>query len=449
MQDSAQLEQQETVLEETTQVSAEETPVEEIPVEEVPVEEISAEEVPAEEIPAEEVSVEETPVAETTVEEAPAEEPPVEKAPVATLPPMPEQPKKEKKIRRSRPWPVKILCGLLAFVLCVAMFAVTLAGVVVIDLRVMSSEDGIRQIITQLILPTGMSTGNRYPGLTAAPSEPTDEDALTGPLTDWAYDQLVEQFGDATPITKEQLAHFMNESSAKEFLVEKTAGAVDDFINETNKTVITREEVMQLILDNTQMIEAAYGVVFTDEELQGIEDTLAETELFDILEEKGFVGVLEESLTDAIASGKPGFDAAVAGDAESFLAIQAAARKQAQEILSWVSMAVSDTAIIGTLGAFLALFLLLLLCNFSLPKTLSDTGIVLLVNGLLLCIPIAMDNLGLLRTILPPEIFSVVHGILLSVTPVHIAVLAAGGGFLLLAILAKIIKTIRLKLAAA
>jgi len=436
MQDSAQLEQQEAVLEE---IPVEETPVGEIPVEEVPVEEVPAEEAPAAEEPVEEVPMEEAPAAETSVE----------KAPVATLPPIPEQPKKEKKARCQRPWPVKILCGLLAFVLCVAMFAVTLTGVVVMDLRVISSEDGIRQIITQLILPTGMSTGNRYPGLTAAPSEPIDEDALTGPLTDWAYDQLVEQFGDATPITKEQLAHFMNESSAKEFLVEKTAGAVDDFINETSETVITREEVMQLILDNTQMIEDTYGVVFTDEELQGIEDTLAETELFDILEEKGFVGVLEESLTDTIASSAPGFDAAVAGDAESFLAIQADARKQAQEILSWVRMAISDTAIISIVGAFLALFLLLLLCNFSLPKTLSDTGIVLLVNGLLLCIPIAMDNLGLLRTFLPSEIFSAVHGILLAVTPVHIAALAVGGGFMVLAIIAKIIKTIRLKIAAA
>lgn len=429
MQNSAELEQKEAVLEETaTEAPLEETPVEEISVEEAPAEEIIAEEPVAEEVPVTEAPVEETPV---------AEEAPVEEAPAIVAPPVVEQPKKAKKVRRSRPWPLKILCGLIAFVLCVTMFAVSLAGIVVVDLRVMATEGGIGKIITPLIF-SGLSDAPKYPGLTAAPSQPAGEDVV-GPLVDMAFDLLEKQFGEETPLTKDQLAQFINESSAKDFLVEKVSGVVEDVLNDTNHTTISRDEVMDIIRDNTQLIKDNFDVEITEEQLQEIEEALEEVEIFDDFEEKGFVGTLKESLAEE------GLDSDLGG----ILGGGASGGSLFDDILSFIPKVTSNAAIAGIFGTFLVLFLLLWLTNFTIPKTLSDTGIVLLVNGLVLCAPIALDNLGLLQSMLPPTLFSIVRGVLAAVAPVHIAVLAAGAGLIVLAIIAKTIKSIRLRKAAA
>ncbi len=428
MQNSTELEQKDAVLEEA---------VEEAPVEETPVEEIPVEEAPVEEVSATEESVEEAPVAEEApvVEEAPAEE-----APAIIAPPVVEQPKKEKKakkVRRSRPWPLKILCGLIAFVLCVTMFAVSLAGIVVVDLRVMATEGGIGKIITPLIF-SGLSDAPKYPGLTAAPSQPSGEDVV-GPLVDMAFDLLEKQFGEETPLTKDQLAQFINESSAKDFLVEKVSGVVEDLLNDTNTTTISRDEVMDIIRDNTQLIKDSFDVEITEEQLQEIEGALEKVEIFDDFAEKGFMGTIKESLAEE------GIDSDLGG----ILGDAASGGSLFDDIFSFIPKVTSNAAIASIFGTFLVLFLLLWLTNFTIPKTLSDTGIVLLINGLILCAPIMLDNAGLAAAFMEPTVLGVVRGILAAVAPVHIAVLAAGAGLIVLAIIAKTVESIRLRKAAA
>ena len=405
-------------------------------------EEISAEETRAKDIPVEEARVEESPAEETAIQKVLAEG--ISETPAEAAAPIVAKPAaKPTKAKRSRPWPLKILLGLVAILLCIIMFAVTLAGTLVVDLRVMTSQGGIRQIVTQLILPQGLSTGSQYPGLTAAPSQPASKEDLTGPLVDWAYGLLEEQFGEETPLTKEQLTQFLDKSSAKDFLADKIAGAVDDFYNETNETTITRKEVVDLIRDNQQLIKDSFDVEITEEQIQEIQEALEEVKVFDELEEKGFMGVLEETLAGPTPEGdfaKPGTDAAgnITGSVSSPLV-------RVKQILSYIRMATSNIAIICIAGAFVVLFLLLWLTNFTLPKTLSDTGIVLLVTGLILCVPTALDNIGLAQTLLEPTLLGIVRGVLTAVNPVHFTVLGAGAGLIILSIVAKIIKSIRVK----
>ena len=86
---------------------------------------------------------------EPAVEETviPVIEPAVE--PVAE--PVVEAPAKPaRKVRKRWPWPVRFLMGIIGFVLCIVMFVTALTGIVLLDLRAMTSENGITTIIETL-----------------------------------------------------------------------------------------------------------------------------------------------------------------------------------------------------------------------------------------------------------------------------------------------------------
>ena len=109
------------------------------------------------------VAVEEnvTPVEETaTPVEETAAAPVVEEAAPA------KKEKKAKKVKKPRSVPLKIFMGLIAFILCIVMFAVSVVGMVILNLRAIVSENGISSIITQLITGPTASVPQR-PALSA------------------------------------------------------------------------------------------------------------------------------------------------------------------------------------------------------------------------------------------------------------------------------------------
>lgn len=384
---------------------------------------------------------EETQVEETPVEEAAAVE---EAAPVEPAPaPVEEKPKKVKKIRH-RPWPLKLLLGLVAFALCIVMFVVTIAGALVIDLRVMSSEGGINQLLSAMFMPNKPAASNRLSvGMTLTAVSPvpgtgTDETAdMSNFLLDAAFDILQQQFGEDIPITKEQVGNFLEESTAKDFLSEKVSGVIDDMINNTSNTTITRDEIMGLVKDNKQLIEETFEVTIEDSMLEEMEQALEEVEIFDQLEEKGFADVVIESV---VGGGNEDAAGAVEEMQEAI-----AAFKQTMAIVGTIT---SDSTLFAAIGAFVVLFLLVFLVNFSLPKTLSDTGIVLTFAGLILSAPNFLFNSGVLYTLLPAEmsgVLSVAGGLLAAIQMVHFAILGTGVALIVLAIVAKILKNNRQK----
>lgn len=382
-----------------------------------------------------------------------AEETPEETIAETELPaqqetPKPEQkPKRGKKTRR-RPWPLKILLGLVAFVLCIAMFAVTIAGAVVVDLRVMTSQGGIKEILTQLIMP-GKPTASVPLSLSMAltVASPLPDGNTEGTvdmsnfLLDAAFDILQQQFGGDIPMTKEQVGDFLEQSTAKDFLAEKLSGVVDDFINETSNTTITRDEVMNLVTENKQLIEETFEITIDDSVLEEMEQNLEEVEFFDQLEEKGLADVFVETV---VGSGGEDAAGAVEGMTEAMATFRQA--------MSTIGQITADSTLFAAIGAFVVLFLLVFLVNFSLPKTLSDTGIVLTFAGLILSAPKFLYISGLLQTILPVEMSGVlpmVGGLLSAVEVVHFAILGAGVALIILAIVAKSLKNARLKKAMA
>ncbi|MBQ6851597.1 MAG: hypothetical protein IJO04_01000 [Oscillospiraceae bacterium] len=348
--------------------------------------------------------------------------------------PAPETPQKIKKIKKSRrrPWPLKILLELVAIVLCVALFAVTIAGALIVDLRVMTSQGGFEKILTQLIAPTGSVQAVPQPGVTLLSAPDQSQDAANF-VTDMIYDMLQENFGQEVPVTKDQISEFIDKSTVTEFIAEKMSGAVNDFLNETSDTTITKDEIMDLVRDNSALLKESFDVEITDDMMTQLETALDEVPIWDELEEKGLVGYLEENLLlpDSEADGSSNGLAAI---------------KQAMD---YVRMVTSNMAIACFAGAMLLLALLVLLVNWSVPKTLSDVGITLLFAGLILSSLNFIGASGVLETLLADQlqIIGLINGILASVAVVHYGVLGTGVALIVLAIIAKIIKNSRRKMA--
>ena len=188
---------------------------------------------------------------------------------------------------------------------------------------------------------------------------------------------------------------------------------------------------MDLVRDNSALLKESFDVEITDDMMTQLETALDEVPMWDELEEKGLVGYLEENLLlpDSEADGSSNGLAAI---------------KQAMD---YVRIVTSNMAIACFAGAMLLLALLVLLVNWSVPKTLSDVGITLLFAGLILSSLNFIGASGVLETLLADQlqIIGLINGILASVAVVHYGILGTGVALIVLAIIAKIIKNSRRK----
>ena len=391
------------------------------------------------------VTPEERPVAETLPEQ-PVAEAPVSEEP-APLPPLPEMPaepqkvKKIKKIKRSRPWPLKILLELIAIVLCLTLFVVTIAGALIVDLRVMTSKGGFEKILNQLITSTVSQPEAAAPVPTPNGSvlllSDTSASVVSDPITDMVYELLQSGLGDDLPLEKEDVRDFINNSTVKDFLADKASGAFDDFFNGPSNTTITKDEIIGLVRDNAPLIKESFGVEITDDQLEELETALEEVPIWEELEQEGLMGFLEENyLNQAQPDGDAG---TMGGLADSMAAVK--------QVMDYVRMATSNTAIASIAGVIVVLMLLVLLVNWTVPKTLSDIGITLLFAGLVLSSINFVFSSDVLQVLLADQtaIIGLINGILASIAVVHYSILGSGIALIVLAIVAKVIKTRRSK----
>ena len=328
--------------------------------------------------------------AEAAVKEAPAVA-----AEVAPAPEQAQQPK-AKKVKKPWPVPVRILMGLIAFVLCVAMFVVSVAGVLILNFRAIVSRDGISGIVNQLV-GAQTASGPARPALAVGAGlymeEYSSENNVTGSLVDWAYGLLKEQLGDEMAVTREQVQTFVQESTVKDFVADKVAGLVEDFYSGDNETTITVDEVIQLMEENKQILQEQFGVVINQEAVNVVTTLLEENEIFEPLQEDGLLGYIEKTMTEdqqptpTPAPDEEG-DAAVGGD--TVIMDTESTGMSVTQIMDIVRTATSyeTVAILG--GVFVLLMLLLFAStHFSFPATMADTGVVLLLVGLIFGLPTA------------------------------------------------------------
>ncbi|MBQ3542251.1 MAG: hypothetical protein IJA45_03900 [Oscillospiraceae bacterium] len=385
---------------------------------------------------------------EVAVNEAP--EAVQNEAPEVAAEGLPEEPKQEqipqpkaKKAKKRRSAPVRILMGLIAFILCIVMFAVSVAGVLILNVRTAVSRDGIHKIVNQLV--SGKSAaGPVRPALAMGAGAyqqdyPAEED-MGGMLVDWVYDVLKESFGEEMTATREQVQTFVAESTVKDLVADKVAGLVEDFYAGTSQTTITKDEITQMIQENKELIESQFGVVINQEALDAVDTMLKESEILEPLEEQGLLGYIEQSMAGGENPDEEG-GAQDSVDAEASLA-------EVKQVMEIVRTVTSYEAVAVLVGAFVLLMVLLFFvtgCSF--PATLADTGVVLLLVGLIYGLPTAACLFApdVVSGLLGQQTAGILNLIFGAVAGLNFTVLGLGFALIVAAIVVKIVLSVKAK----
>lgn len=387
---------------------------------------------------------------EVVVNEAPevvTEALPAEPQQEQTLQNEPAQQPKVKKVKKRRSVPVRILMGLIAFILCIVMFAVSVVGILILDVRTVVSRDGITKIVNQLV--TGKSaTGPMRPALAMGAGGyqqeyPAEED-MGGMLVDWVYDILKESFSEPMEATtREQVQAFVQESTIKDFVADKVAGLVEDFYAGTSETTITIDEITQMIEENQQLIHAHFGIIINQEALDMVDTMLEESGILEPLEEQGLMGYIEQSM---VGEENPELPDAESG--EDSQGSQENPVTEAKQIMEIVRTATSYEAIAALGGVFVVLMLLLfVVTRFSVPATLADTGVVLLLTGLIYGLPTAACLFApeVVGGMLGEQVAGIVSLIFGATAGVNFTVLGLGFALIVAAIVVKIVLSVKAK----
>lgn len=379
---------------------------------------------------------------------------------------------------------LRVLLQLLSFLVAIALFATTLAGALVLDLQALTSSGGIKQLIDAVIstITTAAPTESQAPHLSNLSNwtvrydetEPTidgsfsvtvDENGNTiivdkdgnqidmdfimdengnvifgdipedvimgggdgdsvGGLIDWIYDQIDESAEEELPITKEQLQNFVEESTVSDYLSDKLAGFADDFINGTQNTTITADEIMNLLEENEELLKSELQIELTPEmkeELKGsVEQIVEKTDINDTIREEVF-GAVEDAVNDSTA--ELGVDM--------------------EQIRSILQLLTSESMRNFVLIINLALIGLLCLLNFyNIPAGLTWAAFPCLLSGAILQIPsIVMSNL---QTSDPGSagVVSLLGSFAGVFQPIHNAVLYLGVGLLVVSLLWRFIRAV-------
>lgn len=350
---------------------------------EVPAEEVNTlHEAPAEEsniAPAEtaaEPAADETAIHEAHLEEKIFIDPSPAEQPASCQPPVqPEKPKKARKQKKRPHILLRAVFQFFSFVLCLVLFVSLLATAVVVDLRQAISAGGIQQIVDAIF--SGLNTQNT-PAAQTAPlpdavpgmetlravqlsdedwipddgfsSDDIPEDILTGgngeanmdALYDWVFDMIEENVDGEVNFTKEDFQAFLEESTISGYVSEKLAGFAEDFINGTENTSITTEEIMQLLDENAPILESRLNIVLTEENkntLQKEFDRIVVTENLNATIRDTVNTAVEEAMQESLGIG-------------------------VEVVKQILQMLLSDMLLYILLGICLVLILLLCLLNY-------------------------------------------------------------------------------------
>ena len=207
---------------------------------------------------------------------------------------------KQKKLSLGARFGLSVASFFLALILFVSILATTL----IIDIRVATSENTILEVVQVLLSSSGqVRTESEQSDARIAPSrtyqlsrqeEPDDvAEDLTQQLIDMLYEELGIQIGEEMPVSKEDFSSLINESTAKEYIAEKTAGLITDYFNDEITTTFKAEEILTLIEENKELIETIVGEPLPDDVAQQVADVFVENTIVQKVEAEGLKGFME------------------------------------------------------------------------------------------------------------------------------------------------------------
>ncbi|MBE6959355.1 MAG: hypothetical protein E7448_01335 [Ruminococcaceae bacterium] len=177
---------------------------------------------------------------------------------------------------------LRILCGFLSLILCVALFVTTVLAIVLADVRVLTREDNLQVIITHVLFGTPVK--KTEPVVDQAMGGMKLEDVTAGSsnaqqmIIDALYDFFGDQYGEdeEIPFTEDDVKELLDQSTLPDFLSDKMAGIVSDIYTGEATTTITGEEVAQLLEKNKTLIENTFNIEVSEEYVSQIVDKVEE-----------------------------------------------------------------------------------------------------------------------------------------------------------------------------
>lgn len=338
------------------------------------------------------------------------------------------KPKRTPKAKRVPPLGVRILLRFLSFLLCVALFASILATAVVLDLRQVTKRENMRKMLSSMFSGSVETQNSLFVG--AVGDNSGSDDSLDA-ILDWTYDYLKDYFGDEMTVTEEQMREFVDRSTAKDALTDKLSSYVEDFLNGTETTDITVDEIIDIIDENEQLIEEVFGEYEVTVDLEkvkaDVKEFVAENNLTEMIREEVFE-VIENT---TVLGGE----------------------MTVKELLDDFRFVTSDTALVLLICLNVLLIVLLFFTNWMrLCATLNWAGTTVVIAGGLLALPTLLLQLipnivgdlfsASLGTIRADMISGMVGVIVKLIAPVHYIILLVGLAMLICSIVIKIIKKV-------
>lgn len=327
--------------------------------------------------------------------------------------------------------PLQIVSLFLSIVLMVCLLATAL----LLDCNRMLSAGGIKQIMKAVfstsqskpVRPVSGAVGVHWDEV-QIPELPSDVLASgdTDALVDWLCDMVEQTVGQDIDVDKEQLQAFVEQSTLTDYMAEKAASYAQDFINGTRDTLISSQELMELIEENEDLIEDTFQVDFTREMKQELETALQKTIEENKLNEMIHEQVFEQLETTLNQSLPVGFE-------------------QLQALLQALT---NDTLVLGAVAVCLVIMLLLCALNFyNVPAGMTWSAVPCILVGGLLALPVALlqSSPALLTDILPipGSIVQLITSFLSAFGLVHYGLLLFGVVLLILSIVWRIVRASR------
>lgn len=197
-----------------------------------------------------------------------------------------------------------------SFLLGLVLFAAAIASILITDLRLLTSKDGIRAIVYELIsapahvqmhTPANPEPGavhiahrtGRYYAMPRRAETSGDTLGLTEQMISMLYKELANHIEGEVPITEESFTQIVNDSTIKDYVADKTASLVSDYFNDEVTTTFETEEIVQLVTENKELIESVTGEPLPEDFTDQVVTAVKKNELITKVEKEGLTPIIE------------------------------------------------------------------------------------------------------------------------------------------------------------
>lgn len=331
---------------------------------------------------------------------------------------------------------LNFLRSFVSVILCIVLFAVTVATIALSDVKVVLSQNGIETLVKDMLSAPPASVS------------PDSGEEPVSPVVEWAYDSLVNQYQDSLPIEQTQLQELIDNSGLKDFVAEKTAGLVNDLYTGEKTTTITEEEIAQQLEENKEAILELFPELKLDtyEDIEALAEKILAHDVMQQLLEEGaaaFLGLSEEELEALYGNKAAHYHGIHTNGLRPMMAapLRASApiggegsMKSVVTALSLVRKFTSDTVLYLAIGVCVLLLGLLFLLAWNKPyKAMIGGGISLtMAGGIFVTLSLLSDLLASLLAGIPlagsliGSLFGLTQGICIGITAFGAALLIGG-----------------------